>query len=485
MLPDNRGGAHRNRQPFGDDRGRVRWYQARTMAEPGRRSIPRRLFDLALPVIGINVLNVMSIFVDTLMCSRLPDAEVALAALGFSVQVSFLLMTAMMGLTVGTVALVARAHGAGEATRVDHILAQSTLITLALAVGVALVGNLIADPLLRVLGASDAVRPQALAYLRPLLTGCVFTYLTLLYAAVLRGVGNTRLPFLIAIVTNAANITLNYGFILGHWGFPALGVGGAAWGTVGSFAVSNAIYLLVLTRERGLGVRMSLRPRRPDPRLIRETFRVGVPAALDVVIMNMGFLSVLGMLGRIDQVAVGAHGLGLRVQALAFVPGLGVSMACAAMVGQALGAGRIDEARAVTHASIRLCVTILVILGAFFVICAEPIVGLFDAPPGTRLHELAVEWIRILGVGMPIFGGHIGLAGLFQGAGATRTTLGINLISTVLFQIPLGLLLAFPLGLGVTGVWASFPTGFALKLLLEIVAYRRARWARVGIEIEA
>lgn len=445
------------------------------------RSIPRRLLDLALPVIGINVLNVLSIFVDTLMCSRLPNAEDALAALGFSTQVSFLLMTAMMGLTVGTVSLVARAHGAGENARVDHILAQSTTITLALAAAVAIIGNAIAAPLLSALGASDAVLTMALDYLRPLLTGCLFTYLTLLYAAVLRGVGNTRLPFAIALVTNAANIALNYGFILGHWGFPALGVGGAAWGTVGSFAISNLIYLLVLTRERGLGVRMSLRPRPVDRPLIRETFRVGIPAALDVVIINVSFLAVLGMLGRIEQVAVGAHGVGLRVQALAFVPGLGVAMACAALVGQALGAGNIDEARAVTRASVRLCVIILVLLGAFFIVFAEPIVGLFDAQPGSRLHELAVEWIRILGVGMPIFGGHIGLAGVFQGAGATRTTLRINLISTVLLQIPLGLLLAFPLGLGVTGVWVSFPIGFILKLVLEIIAYRRGDWARVGL----
>ncbi|MEZ4265602.1 MAG: MATE family efflux transporter [Myxococcota bacterium] len=447
------------------------------------RSIPRRLFDLALPVIGINVLNVLSIFVDTLMCSRLPDAEHALSALGYSTQVSFLLMTAMMGLTVGTVALVARAHGAGEAERVDHILAQSTIITLALSAAVAVVGNLIAAPLLTALGASEAVLGLALDYLRPVMTGCVFTYLTLLYAAVLRGVGNTRLPFAIALVSNGANIFLNYGFILGNWGFPALGVGGAAWGTVGSFALTNVIYLLILTRERGLGVRMSLRPRPLDRPLIRETFRVGIPAALDVVIINVSFLAVLGMLGRIDQVAVGAHGVGLRVQALAFVPGLGVAMACAAMVGQALGAGRVEEARAVTRASVRLCVAILVVLGALFIAFAEPIVGLFDAVPGSRLHELAVEWIRILGIGMPIFGGHIGLAGVFQGAGATRTTLMINLVSTVLLQIPLGLILAFPLGLGVTGVWVSFPLGFILKLVLEIIAYRRGDWARVGLTI--
>ncbi len=108
------------------------------------RFIARRLLALALPIIGLNVLNVLALAVDTAMLGRLPGAEVALTGLGFAAQLIFLLMVAMMGLTVGTVAFVARAHGAGQRDRVVHILHQSSQLTAALGLAVAAAGNLAA-----------------------------------------------------------------------------------------------------------------------------------------------------------------------------------------------------------------------------------------------------------------------------------------------------------------------------------------------------
>ena len=90
-----------------------------------RRTIGRELFRLAAPIVGLNVLSVLTLVVDTAMCGRLPNADDALMALGFSTQVVFLLLVAMMGLTVGTVALIARAHGAGDHERVTHLVRQS------------------------------------------------------------------------------------------------------------------------------------------------------------------------------------------------------------------------------------------------------------------------------------------------------------------------------------------------------------------------
>ncbi len=444
----------------------------------------RRLLDLAMPVVGLNVLNVLTLFVDTAMCARLPEAEVALAALGFSTQIVFLLTTAMIGLTVGTVALVARASGAGDGARVEHIVLQSSQLAVLLAVLVAVVGNLLAGPALALLGASGEVYDEGLRYLRPSLYGSVVMYLTYLYGALFRGTGNTRTPFLVAIGTNLVNVVANYGLILGHFGLPALGVAGAAIGTIIAYAVSVALYIFLLTRPRRTDLRLALHLRPIDRDLAAEMLRVGAPAALDSVILNVSFLAVIGMLGRIDELAVAAHGLGLRVQGLAFVPGLGVSMATAAMVGQALGANRVDEARAVARASVVLCFAVMLPPAILFLAAAGPIVGAFDVRPGEPLGDLAVTWIQVLGWGMPIFGVHIALAGVLQGAGATHLSLRINAVGTFAFQIPIAVALAFPLGLGPLGVWLSFPIGFVLKTALETLVYRGDRWATVGVRVE-
>ncbi|MEM1413460.1 MAG: MATE family efflux transporter [Myxococcota bacterium] len=459
--------------------------ECRPAGDPDAPPIFKRLFDLALPVIGLNVLSVLSLAVDTAMCGRLPNAEDALKALGFATQVVFLLMVAMMGLVVGAVASVSRAHGAGDEARVRHVMRQSTQLTVLVSLVVAVVGNLAAPTILRALGASPDVLGLGLDYLRPHVGFTVFYYLSILYAGLLRGVGNTRLPFLVALVSNGLNVFLNYGLILGNYGMPALGVQGAAIGTVISQAVGVTLLIGLLAAGRVQGLRLPLRPEAIDGRIARDLFRIGAPAALDMVILNAGFVSIIGMLGRIDEVAVAAHGVGLRVQALAFIPGLSISQATGAMVGNALGAENVAEAKAVVRSSLVLCLLIMTSVAVAIVAGASGLVALFDVPEGSELHALAVEWMRILGYGMPVVGVHIAFVGMFRGAGATRTSLWINILGTLLVQIPLSWLLGFPLGFGVAGVWAGFPLSFVVKAALGAMFYRQGAWAQTGTTLRA
>lgn len=444
--------------------------------------ITRRLARLAAPIIGLNVLNVLALAVDTAMCGRLPNADVALAALSFATQVVFLLMVAMMGLTVGTVAMVARAHGARDAGRVEHVISQAAVMTVVVGVGVAVLGNAIAPSILRLLGASPAAVDTALAYLRPLLTASVFNYLMLLFAATLRGVGNTRLPFMVAIGSNLLNVGINYLLILGHMGMPSLGVLGAAIGTTASQVYGAIALMWAIHRGAIQGVRLKL-PSFIDRPLVGSLVRVGTPAAFDMVILNAAFLSIVGMLGRISQDAVAAHGVGLRIQALAFVPGMSVSQATGAMVGHALGAENVEQARQVLRASVILCAAIMSALAVTIIGFVEPIIGLFDIAPDTELFRYSREWIELLGYVMPVVGVYIAFVGLLQGAGFTKISLRINFLATVLFQIPLSWILGFPLGLGAWGVWVAFPLAFGFKSVLGYLAYRKGDWAQVGRDV--
>ena len=113
------------------------------------------------------------------------------------------------------------------------------------------------------------------------------------------------------------------------------------------------------------------------------------------------------------------------------------------------------------------------------------IAGLFDAAPGSSLEGYAVEWMRLLGLGMPIVGTHIALVGLLQGAGATRISLRINVWATLAFQIPVSFILGFVFDLGATGVWLGFPLAFVVKAGLAYAAVKSDRWANVGKEVRA
>jgi putative MATE family efflux protein len=447
------------------------------------RAIFRRLFDLAMPIVGLNVLSVLTLAVDTAMCGRLVNAEEALTALGFAGQLIFLLMVAMLGLTVGTVAFIARAHGAGETDRVNHVLHQSILLTYVVSIAVAIVGNLGAGVAMELLGADANVRDLAVEYLRPLVGLTVFFYLNMLFAAALRAVGNTMLPFMIALFSNLLNIVLNYGLIFGRLGLPAMGVPGAAWGTVIAQAVAVILMVFLLRRDVIYGMRAYLHLAPIDRPLANDLFRVGAPAALDMLVLNVAFLSVVGMLGRVAQVAVAAHGIGLRIQSLAFVPGLGVSQAIGAMVGNALGGGDVREARVVVRGGIVLSTGIATVIGLAIVLGAVPILAIFDVDPATELGRYSVLWMQILGLGMPIVGVHIALIGMLRGAGATNTSLMINIVGTVVIQVPLSWFFGFVLEWGAFGIWVAVPVSFLVRLCLGILAYRRGTWAQAGATI--
>ena len=451
----------------------------------GDLSISRQLFRLAAPIIGINVLTVLMLAVDSALCGRLPGHEAAdaLAALGYATQVVFLLMVAMLGLIVGTVALVARAYGGGDHARVNHLLIQSTQLTLIVGVAVGVAGALLAGPILVMLGASDNVAATGVRYLRPLMLGTPMFYLTLLYTGVFRGVGNTRIPFLCALIANVVNAGLNYALVLGHLGAPKLGVTGSALGTVTAQTLNLAVLVIAMRRGAVEDLHLPFAIRPVDRPLAGELFRIGWPAALDMLILNAGFLSALGMLGRIDQITVAAHGLGLRVQSLAFVPGLSIAQAMGALIGQSLGASDVPRARAIVRASLVLCLVIMIGLAIPIVIAAGGLVGIFDVSTGTPLGDYSIEWMQVLGLTMVPSAVNIAFMGLFQGSGATMTSLVINIASTLAIQVPLAWLLGFPLGMAALGVWLSFPIAAAAKALLQYVAYRQGKWAVTGVKV--
>jgi putative MATE family efflux protein len=433
------------------------------------------------------VLLVLALAIDTVMLGHHDSSTVALIALGFATQIVFLLMVAMIGLSVGTVALVSRAHGANDSARVNHLLAQSTILTVVLGIAVAIVGNLVAPQLLRWLGASPPVVKSGLLYLRPLLLGTTFAYLCVLYSGVFRGVGNTRLPFFVALLTTLINVGLNAILIYGKLGIPALGIRGAAIGTVISQLCGAAILLRLLRRGTIANLRLSFARvaaqgrKLVDGNLVRELVRIGAPAALDMVLLNAGFLSLIGMLGRIDEQAVAAHGIGLRIQTLAFVPGLSIAQATSALVGQALGAGGTEQAREVLRASLWMCTSIMSGLAIIIAVAAYPIVSLFDVPSGSKLEWYSVMWMYILGAGMPLAGIAIAFIGLFQGAGATGISLRINMLATLLIQIPLAAILGFVFDWKAFGVWLALPLAFLVKIALAMSAYKAGDWARTGV----
>ena len=434
-------------------------------------SVTARLLRLAIPIAGLHLLNALVLTVDVAVVGRIDGGQEALTALGFASELLFLLMVGAIGLGVGVVALISRAWGTKDALETAGLAQEAINITWLLGIAVAGLGNLLAVWALRILQADESTIEAALPYLRPMLAGAVLAYLNITLAAILRGAGNTVLAFGIALGVVGLNIALDIGLVLGRFGLPRMGVEGAAYASLIAQGAGVLTYLVATRLWEKSPLLLTALPRFPT-HTIRELWRVSRPAMLDLMILEIGFFGMVAMLGYIDQRAVAAHTVGMRIHTLAFLPGLALMEASATLVGGAIGVDDHRTVRRILLRNCRLCIGIQTVLAAVMLSMTGPLVATFGIAPESPSWSYTHDWIRILAAGMPITGAYLACLGTLQGLALTSTAFRINLLSSILVQLPLGFLLAFAFHLGAVGVWLAFPIAYVPRLLLSWWALR-------------
>jgi len=430
----------------------------------------RRVLTLAGPVIGENLLQTMLGIVDTVLVAAL--GTVALAGVGAALQVIYVLTGALSALSVGASVLVAQAVGAGDLGAAGGRARQALVWSLLISLPIAALGVPLTPALVALFNLPGDVAAVAREYLGVTMGSVGALTLMLLAGGVLRGAGDSRTPMLVTLAANVVNVALSYGLIFGAFGLPALGAVGSAWGTVVSRLLGAAVLVAVLLRGRA-GVRAggggSWRPRAGDARAI---LGVGVPAAMEEVLVIGAFASLTPIVALIGTEALAAHRVVINVLSLSFLPGIGFGLAATALVGQAIGAARPDEARAVAAIALRWAIAWMGGLGLLFLVAAPALVRVFSADPA--LIQAGAEAIRVVAVTQPLWATTFVLAGALRGTGDTRTPLLITgLVNWAAVGLAFVLVRAFALSL--TLVWVAFLVAAPIEAYLFFRAWRRYR----------
>src|SRR5262245_57325856 len=253
-------------------------------AEPPS-DLGRIVWALAWPVI-VSLFSEAAVgLADTLMVGRL-GAD-AVAAVGVGAQILGSVSVVTMAVGTGTVALVARHVGSGEVGMVRRVTGQSLVAALGLAV-LAIVPVLIwTEQVVRLFGIDPAVVAQSVAFTRVVMMAIPGGAVGFVVASALRASGDARTPLAFGLVVNAINIVLNYVFVFGAFGLPALGVRGSALATAVAFTTGATIGVVLLARG-GLRVQVGRQGLPPDRRIMLGIARVGAPAGVEVFAMQMG-----------------------------------------------------------------------------------------------------------------------------------------------------------------------------------------------------
>ncbi|ALM54394.1 MATE family efflux transporter [Halomonas huangheensis] len=430
------------------------------------------LIRLAAPIVVANMLQTAYQLIDAFWVGRLGANAVAAVSLSFPVL--FLLISVGIGLAVAGTILAAQHYGRRELDAVNHVAAQAMLGMIVLSLLLAITGYLISPHAVTFLGASTEVAPPAADYLQISFLGMPFMFVYAAFQSLMRGVGDARTPLWIVFGTVVLNFILDPLLILGLGPVPAMGVSGAAVATVITQALSAVIGLYLLFYGR-FGIQLQWHHMRPDLHLLWRLFALGGPTAVEQSTRALGMMLMTTLVAGFGTVTLAAYGIGTRLLSFVIIPALGLAQATSALVGQNIGAGKVERAEKTANLSALIAFVSLTVVGILAAIFAEPLVAIFVPDTPEVITEGAL-FLRLMALTFGLMGAQTVIAGAFRGAGDTMVAMIIALVSLWMLQFPLAWLLAERTSLDEVGIWLAYPIQNVVTVLVAWYWFRSGRW---------
>ncbi len=428
------------------------------------------VFGLALPIIGEQMLHTLVVAVDTYLVARLGKESVA--GVGIAVEFIYFIIAILIALEIGTTVLVSQAFGRGDMDRVVLLARQAFAWGIALAFPVSVLGYLASPHIVGLFGLEPEVARIANIYLQITAATSIFLLITFIGGSIFRGCGDSRTPLYAAVVANVVNVIVSYGLIFGKLGMPELGVAGSAWGAAVARACSAFLLVgLLYSGRRGIAIRGG-GSWKLQLAVGRSLFRLGLPASMEQVIASAGFVTMLAVVALIGTSALAAQQIAFTALAIAFMPGFGFGLAATALIGQCIGANRLEDAGIASRIAENWAIIWMSIGGIAYFVFAPQIMRIFTDE--SDVIEAGVDGLRALAVGLPIWAVWSVYGGSLRGIGDTVTPMLTN-GGTVWASVAMAFIWVRYFDGGLGAVWLTFfftaPLG---------AAFNRSRyWRRI------
>jgi putative MATE family efflux protein len=446
----------------------------------------RPMLRLALPVLAEQFLATLVVYSDTILAGQYLG-KAPLAAMTLLSYLMWLLMGLLAFVGLGSLAMTARFVGAGDMEMAGRTTNQS--LTAGLLLSLLIIGGtpLLLRPLLDVLKLEPDVAALTSRYLYILLPAVPAIMLTQVGPACLRGAGDSVSGMIAMGVVNVVNVAIGWGLVCpaladlrASLGLPEFGWNGLAIGAAIGYAVGGLLMLALLARGRA-GLRIVPRWLRPDWQLIRRILRIGVPGGCDTLMAvgcQLWFVSIIFHLG---STAAAAHGVAVRIESLAYLPGSAFQAAAATLAGQYLGA---RDPRRASRAVLMTCLvggSVMTAAGVVFFFGGEPLVRIFVSSDQTDVIALSATLLKIVAFAMPPFALMSILLGALRGAGDTRLTMAITTFGFLAVRIPLAYTLTLLWPLGIYGAWYAMVADLCVRCALVYTRFRHGGWKRIAV----
>ena len=434
--------------------------------------IPRALLTLAIPIMLGNILQTGYQMTDAFWVGRVGAA--AVAAVSISTPVTFLVIALGSGLAMAGATLIAQYKGAGLQDMVNHVAAQTMLMVFVTSIALGAAGYVLAPSFLTLLGVEADVHDAALGYMRISFVGIIFVFAYAMFQALMRGVGETRIPLYIVSGTVLLNFVLDPLFIFGWGAMPALGVRGAALATLVTQCLAATIGIGIFLIGR-YGIQLDWRAFKPDLPYIKRAFFLGFPGSVELSTRGLGLMVMSFLAASFGTLTIAAYGVGANILQVVTIPAMGMSMAVSTLVGQNIGAGNIERAERIAKLGTVLGFGVLTVVGIFAYVFAAHIVAFF-VPEDEGVIQHGAEFIRIMALAWGGIGIQLCIVSAFRASGNMMNSMVIALVSQWMIQFPLAYVLSKHTTLGAEGLWWSFPATNVLVAIISICWFARGGW---------
>lgn len=451
-------------------------------------SIVWTMVRLGWPAMIGSILQTLYNLADAFWIGHLPPAEsgAAVAAIQISWPIVWLLISFVAGFggAAGS-ALISQYTGAKREDEAN--LACGQIFSLAGLFGVLIgIGGFFLSPhLLPLLVRSSEVTTVAAVYIRVIFLGMPFMFAPFLFYFALAAYGDTVTPMIVNGGAVLLNCILDPLLIFGLGPFPKLGVLGAALATVICESLASIVAVMILFKGRR-GLKLEPSYLRLKISWIKKIFKIGLPASVAQSGTAFGFVVLMAVIGRVQNatVALAAYGIGDRILGLSFIAIEGLAIGLTTILGQSLGADKVERAHAAARKGMTIMFLILVVEAAVLWLARSQIMALF-IPGRQDIIAEGVNFISIFALSMPFFGVFAATGAIFRGSGHNVPTMFLELSRLWALRVPLSYIFALALGMGSTGIWIGMTISNFVGALIAIALLSTGIWKRKVIEEEA
>jgi len=395
----------------------------------------------------------------------------ALAALSMSFPLYFIILSVGIGLSVGTNALVAQAIGAKDYKKADNLAEHSFLVAFVVGLLVSFMGSFAVKPFYLAFGATPEVLALGEQYMFWIFVNSIPFYFTFVAMALLRAEGEAMIPLYALAGGAILNVFLDWIFIYGLFGLPAMGVAGAGFATFLSDVVAVLLFAVIFLSGKRF-IRLQPRDFSFHFGYAKQLLLKGIPASIGQVITAGGFSLIMALVGTFGPEAVAAYGVGIRLDQLVVLPSIGISTAVTSIVGQNIGAGKLKRVEWTVNTALKLLFAVEIAGGAVVLAFSGPLLGLFTQD--VKVIDLGMAYIGIVAFTYCFRAGMIVLASAFQGAGEMmKALLMMASFYGLAFLLAYGLLQT---NRDISMIWLSIAGGTLGSFALSYFMYTQKMW---------